>query len=158
MRRPWNLVNSPVYSLATYCDDLVNMNIATYVVPVSMRPKMYVIGIYLETRTLDFSLQSDFAVLQLLGHSHKTLVPSLGQRSGRHFDKMAHLEKLNMLTHWKGRKILTDCKALLLLEKKGHLDIGGDHELFWYQVVSSKSLDDSDILYFHDLISEGLIL
>ncbi len=31
VKRPWNIVNMPVYSLATYVDDQLNMNVCTYV-------------------------------------------------------------------------------------------------------------------------------
>lgn len=42
MKRPWNLANVPVYSLATYAGQKVNMNICTYVSAVNMKPKRYI--------------------------------------------------------------------------------------------------------------------
>ena len=46
MTRPWNLLNLPVYSLATYQGEKVNMNICTYVSAVSMKPKQYMVAVY----------------------------------------------------------------------------------------------------------------
>ena len=45
MKRPWNIISPPVYSLVTYDEEgKVNMNICTYVSAVSMKPKMYSIA------------------------------------------------------------------------------------------------------------------
>ena len=47
MRRPWNIINLPIYSLQTVdSNGKLNMNICTYVSVVSMKPKIYSIAIY----------------------------------------------------------------------------------------------------------------
>ena len=52
MKRPWNIISPPVYSLVTYDEHgKVNMNICTYVSAVSMKPKMYSIAIDYTTKT-----------------------------------------------------------------------------------------------------------
>ncbi|MBT8189925.1 MAG: flavin reductase family protein [Bacteroidia bacterium] len=158
MRRPWNMIDMPVYSLATYTDSVFNMNISTYVQPVSMKPKIYMIAVYHGTRTLDILEQSQFAVLQLLSVKHKKLIRPLGKKSGRNYNKQAYLQKNDWLTQWKGVSVLRDCSALLYLEKKDSIEIGGDHRLFWFDVKGSRSINDQNILYFQDLISEGLIM
>lgn len=158
MRRPWNLVNVPVYSLATYRGDKVNMNVATYVMPVSMDPKLYLMGLYYGTRSLENMQQSDRAVLQIMGQGHKKLIRPLGKRSGMSYDKHTYLDKYKWLTEWNGYTVLKDCAALLELEKLGHQDIGGDHELFWFSVKKFRSFYDEGILYFQDLTNDKIIL
>ena len=52
MKRPWNIISPPVYSLVTYDEEgKVNMNICTYVSAVSMKPKIYSIAIDYTTKT-----------------------------------------------------------------------------------------------------------
>lgn len=52
MQKPWNLINLPVYSLATSTNDKANFNICTYVSAISMTQKLYAVAIYLNTQTL----------------------------------------------------------------------------------------------------------
>ena len=52
MKRPWNIIDLPVYSLLS--NDMngnINMNICTYVSAVSMKPKIYSIAIDFKTKT-----------------------------------------------------------------------------------------------------------
>ena len=45
MKRPWNIINPPIYSLVTYDEtDNLNMNICSYVSAVSLKPKLYSIA------------------------------------------------------------------------------------------------------------------
>ena len=81
MQKPWNIPDLPVYSLATYADGMVNMNICTYVTKVSMSPGMYVIAVYEGTKTLENISTSDIAVLQLLHEEQHGLVRLLGKKS-----------------------------------------------------------------------------
>ena len=67
MKRPWNIVSPPVYSLLTFDDDgKLNMNICTYVSAVSMQPKMYSIAIDYTSKTYKNLQKSSKVVLQLL--------------------------------------------------------------------------------------------
>ena len=53
MRRPWNIINLPIYSLQTVDKDgKLNMNICTYVSVVSMKPKIYSVAVYYGTKKL----------------------------------------------------------------------------------------------------------
>jgi len=97
MQRPWNIIDVPVYSLATYDNGIVNMNICTYVTGVSMKPKRYAIAIYEKTQTLKNLSANDNAVLQLLHHQQIKLVKVLGKKSGMDFDKQAYLSKKKQL-------------------------------------------------------------
>ena len=41
MKRPWNIIDSPIYSLQSVDEEgKINMNICTYVTAVSMKPKI----------------------------------------------------------------------------------------------------------------------
>ena len=158
MKRPWNIINSPVYSLATYGRDGVNMNICTYVMPVSMQPKMYCIGIYYGTKTQDNLIRTKQAVLQLLHKDQISLVRTLGKKSGRDIDKKAYLEKKDLLHDWHGFNTLKNTCALLELEKTQTLSIEGDHEVAIFKVNKANTIEDQHILMFQDLIAERIIL
>ena len=86
MKRPWNLANIPVYSLATYDGQKVNMNICTYVSAVSMKPKRYIVAVYHQTKSLENILKSKTAVLQVLSKEHISLVNVLGKKSGLQYE------------------------------------------------------------------------
>lgn len=160
MRRPWNIIDMPVYSLATYAagtGHAVNMNICTYVMAVSRKPKLYAIALEHGSRTLHNLEENGLAVLQLLRQDHMSLVRPLGKRSGHDFDKIAYLRRQDLLGNWKGQKVLRDAAAYLLLEVCDQRRTG-DHELFTFSVRHSRTLSESEILMFHDLIDRNMIL
>jgi flavin reductase (DIM6/NTAB) family NADH-FMN oxidoreductase RutF len=140
MQKPWNIPNLPVYSLATYLNGTVNMNICTYVSAVSMQPKLYSIAIYNNTKTLENIEQVEFAVLQLLHSSHASLVKKLGQTSGKNYNKQKYLEKKGILTTWNEFKILQNLSAIVLLQKKEAIQTG-DHKLFVFEALQHKSFN-----------------
>ena len=79
MKRPWNIIDLPVYSLLS--NDIngnINMNICTYVSAVSMKPKIYSIAIDFKTKTYDNLIASDRVVLQLL--SKKNISQNRGRQ------------------------------------------------------------------------------
>jgi len=158
VKRPWNLVNQPVYSLATYLDGTVNMNICTYVTAVSMKPKQYAIGVYYDTYTLERLEKGANAVLQLLSIDHLMLIKKLGKTSGRKLDKTKWLKDRGLLGKWKEFTVLKDACAFLELDYHSNYNTGGDHELFIYNIKSSSSKKDSGILHLQDLIDHQLIL
>ena len=82
VKRPWNIVDMPVYSLATYHKGQVNMNICTYVSAVSMKPKLFMVAIDYNTQTYQNLQENDTAVLQILHEDQQQLVPMLGKKSG----------------------------------------------------------------------------
>ncbi|MEM6642999.1 MAG: flavin reductase [Bacteroidota bacterium] len=158
MKRPWNIVDMPVYSLATYEGDQVNMNICTYVSAVSMKPKLFMIGVDYSTKTYELISRSSTAVLQILHEDHKNLIKLLGKSSGRKIDKNQKLEEKELLTTWHGRKVLAGACGYLLLDLKERANIGGDHEIFYFSMQKSTTKEETGVLMFQKLISEGLIL
>lgn len=158
MKRPWNLVNSPVYSLATYGpDDSLNMNICTYVTPISLKPKLYAIAAYHGSQTLNLLQNSTQATLQFLTHNHLKLINPLGKRSGKAYDKQAYLEKKDWLTTWKDKKVLKKCAAYVLLNKLSYQSTG-DHDLYLFEVAQSQSIPSSPLLTTQTLVEQKLIL
>jgi len=157
MKRPWNLVDMPVYSLATY-DEAVNMNICTYVSAVSMKPKIYMVAIDYQTKTFQNLENSDTAVLQVLHQDNIPLIRLLGKSSGRKVDKASKLKSKGFLTSWQEHGVLTGACAYLLLRMIGRTNIGGDHELFYFNVEKSSTKRESGILMFQELVDKGVIL
>lgn len=158
MRRPWNIINPPVYSLVTEADGKTNMNICTYVTPVSMKPKMYLIGLYHNTKTLENIKNSNIAILQLLSQSQISLIRALGKKSGFKYDKENYLRKRDWLDEWQGFSVLKNTSAYLLLEKTGCKSIGGDHDLYWFEVKKYRTNSEDEVLYFQDLVDAKIIL
>lgn len=140
MKKPWNITNLPVYSLATYEEDKVNMNICTYVSAVSLSPKQYVVAVYHGSKSLENLLVSKTAILQLLHVSHVELVTMLGKKSGVNYDKEKFLRNSGRLQLWKDYDVLGGASALLLLKKKWSR-ITGDHTLFLFDVLVSKTFN-----------------
>ena len=158
MKRPWIIIDLPVYSLLS--NDIngnINMNICTYVSAVSMKPKIYSIAIDFKTKTYDNLITSDRVVLQLLSKKNISLVRTLGKKSGKKIDKNNYLKK-KKLFNWKGYEVLDDVCALVELVKSDEIKINGDHHIFLFDVVSYKSFSDKNILTTKDLIEKKIIL
>ena len=158
VRRPWNIVNVPIYSLATYAGENINMNICTYVSAVSMKPKIYMIAVDYSTHTYEMLKNGAKAVLQLLDQSQINLVKPLGKKTGKNFDKQQYLQKKEHLSVWNGHTVLRDACAYLELNILDQKNIDGDHQLFWFEVKKSKTISEDGILMFQDLINQGIIL
>lgn len=105
MRKPWNLPSYPVYSLITESiqeknpqmeilqESPRNMNIMTYVIPVSMSPKHYIIALYHDTQSFSNWQSSHRGILQILAPEHASLVRVMGKKSGKTYDKIKYLSK-----------------------------------------------------------------
>ena len=158
LKRPWNIVNIPVYSLATYVDDQVNMNICTYVTAVSMKPKLFMVAIDYSTKTYENLEKGCECVLQILHQNHQSLVSLLGKKSGKQIKKAEKLISKDFLTKWNGREVLAGACGYLEIEMRGRKNVGGDHELFWFEVIKSKTNSENNILMLQDLIEAGIIL
>ncbi len=141
MKRPWNLINLPIYSLATYRGQEVNMNICTYVSAISMRPKKYAVAVYENTKTLSNILDAEMAVLQLLRPNQFALVKLLGNKSGKIFGKHHYLQKQGLLEKWEGCEVLKNVSARILLQKNFHTKTG-DHSLFVFDVLKYKTYSE----------------
>lgn len=150
MKRPWNLINVPVYSMVTYNATRLNMNLCTYVTPVSMHPKEYAVGVYHGTQTEKNSQQSDWFVLQLLHSSQEHLFTCLGRKSGRNFNKHAYLTKRNALTRWNNFEVLKDAAAWMLIQTRERI-VTGDHDLLIGRLAAYKVLDDQSVLTLEQL-------
>jgi flavin reductase (DIM6/NTAB) family NADH-FMN oxidoreductase RutF len=155
MKRPWNLANIPIYSLATYDDDRVNMNICTYVSAVSLKPKRYMVAVYHNTQSLDNILKSKIAVLQLLSKEHISLVNVLGKKSGKQYDKENYLARKKQLEIWNEQKVLANCAGLMEVEKLWSKE-AGDHTMFLFDVKRFQT-NHENILMLDDLREKGLV-
>ncbi|WP_424963453.1 flavin reductase [Ekhidna sp.] len=158
VKRPWNIVDMPVYSLATYADDQVNMNICTYVTAVSMKPKLFMVAVDYSTKTFENLEKGRGSVLQILHQDHQSLVNLLGKKSGKQINKADQLASKELISKWSGHEVLDGACGYLKLEMKGRKNVQGDHELFWFEVVKSKTNSEDNILMFQDLIEAGIIL
>jgi flavin reductase (DIM6/NTAB) family NADH-FMN oxidoreductase RutF len=144
-KKPWNIPDVPIYSIATQKDGRINMNICTYVSPVSMKPKRYIVAVYYPTLTFQNIQQSKQFVLQLLSEPQANIIRYLGQKSGLNFNKnqwlMRQKEKSSehpyFIEDWQGFQVLSNAKAHLLLSILDSWE-GGDHQLFLCEVVKYK--------------------
>ena len=158
MKRPWNIIDSTVYSLATYQNERVNMNICTYVSVISLKPKIYAIAIDQQTQTyLNLKNGCDI-VLQVLNTSNIKLVRSLGKKSGKAFDKNKYLNSSEYLTSWNNFKVINNANAYLELTLKDIYKDFGDHDLFLFDIKKFKTNSEDNILTFQDLIKNKIIL
>lgn len=158
VKRPWNIVNVPVYSLATYRENRVNMNICTYVSAVSMKPKLFMVAIDYTTLTFKNLEKNEHSVLQILHRDQQPLVNLLGKKSGKSIDKQEKLEDKKALANWNGNRVLDNACGYLQMTVKERANIGGDHELFYFEVKKSSTKNEEGVLMFQDLINEGIIL
>jgi flavin reductase (DIM6/NTAB) family NADH-FMN oxidoreductase RutF len=138
MRKAWNLPDLPVYSLATYHDGQVNMNICTYVTAVSLDPKIMMVAVYHNTKTLENLQKSDKTVLQILHQDQVGLVRMLGKKTGITYNKNAYLYKKNLITLWNEYPVLQGACAYMELEKMTAMTTG-DHDACFFRVLRSKS-------------------
>ncbi len=153
--RPWNRVNAPVYSICSK-GDAFNMNITTYVTPVSMQPKRYICGIYHGTQTIHNVQAETQFVLQLLNSSQYNLVNLLGRHTGRNTDKIGRLHKRALLTNWRGFPVLKDALALIELNIINRME-AGDHVAFLCDVTGYKNLSGGTALTLQDLRDRKII-
>jgi len=158
MKRPWNIVDLPVYSLATYNDEQVNMNVCTYVSAISMKPKLFMIAVDYQTKTFENLNKTNQSVLQILHQDHAPLINLLGKKSGKQINKMDKLNQKGMLDSWLEHHVIRDACGYLLLDKKNKFNANGDHELFVFEVKKSSTKNESGILMFQELIDKGIIL
>ncbi|KAA8496982.1 hypothetical protein FVE85_0711 [Porphyridium purpureum] len=91
-------LHSQVFSLATLNrDGSTNMNIVTYVTPVSIHPqRLWALSLFVDTQSHENFTRSRVARLQLLCKDHARLVPLLGKQSGRHVNKVHELARMGV--------------------------------------------------------------
>ncbi len=167
MKRPWNLINVPVYSVSSRKNGMTNMNICTYVSAVSMEPKRYMVAVYHNTQTIENIQNKNEFVLQLLAESQFGLVRNFGQKSGKMFDKQGFLNRKNQnkiaekenpyaIVFWNNFEVLSNAVSLILL-KPIQIIPAGDHDMYLCDVVTFENLNDSPILTLDVLRQKKLI-
>lgn len=138
-KKPWNRTSPPIYSIASRYEDRFNMNICTYVTPISMKPSRLVVGVYKNTFTLELvSLQNEM-VLQLLSEDNYRLIKLLGQTSGYNRNKITAIK--SPLINYKGFTCLDSALALIHLNVIKKTD-AGDHWLMFCDVSSFINLNE----------------
>ena len=118
MKRVWNIVNPPIYSLGSFDNKAEqNFNICSYVSVVSLKPKLYMIAIEKSSKTHYNLSKSSSCILQILSIDNINLVKSLGKKSGWKINKLNFLNKKEMLELWNGKKLLKKPVELYFLKK-----------------------------------------
>jgi flavin reductase (DIM6/NTAB) family NADH-FMN oxidoreductase RutF len=138
-KKPWNRVDQPVYSISSAYNGVVNMNICSYVTPVSMNPKRYIVAIYKNTKTLELIEQNPQFLLQFLTEDQYKLVNLLGKKSGLHTNKIERIKEPVELYN-DSFAYLSQSLAYLHLRVLDWLD-GGDHWCTLCDVVAYKNLN-----------------
>jgi flavin reductase (DIM6/NTAB) family NADH-FMN oxidoreductase RutF len=147
MKRPWNRVDYAVWSLSTIdSNGIYNMNICTYVVPVSMNPKQFCVAIYQGTKTYENIFNSKKAVLQLLGEHQSDVVRNLGKTSGHDRNKVSIVNKKHPIITTQGLAVMNDSLAYCLIKFDQIVKTGGDHDVIIGNVVSYKNLNEGTVL------------
>ena len=144
-KKPWNRTNQPVYSICSGNEGAFNMHIISYVTPISMDPKQYVVGIYKGTKTLELIEKNPVFILQLLEEKQSNLIQLLGKQSGHTTNKMERLRKRKLLSEWKDFPILQDTLSVIQLKASATLE-GGDHQVFLCDVIAYKNLNEGNPL------------
>jgi flavin reductase (DIM6/NTAB) family NADH-FMN oxidoreductase RutF len=156
MKKPWNRVDLPVYSVSSKHGSEENMHICTYVSAVSMEPKRYMVALFKGTKTLELVSAEKRFVLQLLAEGDHGLIARLGRESGHQVDKLARLRKRQLVEVWKGFSVLSNAAAWIELLVIGEMD-AGDHIMMLCDVMASKNVRDIEILTLDKLRARGLI-
>ena len=155
--KPWNRVDAQVYTLATSDGKgRGNLNICTYVTPVAMKPKRFVLGIYKGTKTLDNLEHNPVGILQYMAEDQWEHVKLLGKKTGFSTDKVTALG--SDVEHVAGG--LYRLKGVLALVHLRFLDRidAGDHWAWVANVDSYENLREAPSLTFSELKRRRLIL
>ena len=164
-RRPWNRVNEQIYSLSTL-DNIgqINMNIASYVTPTTLKPKSYVIAVYRGTKTHQNMFgkgANTHFLLQALSKPQIKYVRSLGQKSALKYDKAKYLSKQNLELYnyeHKSYAFLPGCAFVILCKIISKIT-NGDHDLIIADVIKVVADNKAaDFLTTDDLIEQRIIL
>lgn len=156
MKRPWNRVDLPVYSVSSQHEQTSNMHICTYVSAVSMEPKRIMVALFKGTKTLELVNKQPHFVLQLLSKDQYRLVKPLGQTTGKETDKIAKLEKRGLTSVWKGFTVLKEALAYMELAAINTMD-AGDHVMYLCDVKSFYNNLNGEALTLNVLREKGLI-
>jgi flavin reductase (DIM6/NTAB) family NADH-FMN oxidoreductase RutF len=96
-------------------------------------------------------------VLQVLNETHAPIVKLLGKQSGKKIDKMQRLRKRDCLQTVDDFELLKGVNAYLRLAVVNSMDVG-DHILYTFDLLKSRSFNDVNILTNQYLMENGYIL
>ena len=154
--KPWNRVDGPIYSLATTANGKGNLNICSYVTPISMKPKRFIIGVYKDTKTLANLEINPAGLLNYMAKDQANHIKLLGKKSGNSTDKITQLG--NQIEHvGDGLFMLKGSIATLRLKFMERLDCG-DHWAWLAHVDSYENLREAPPLTLDELKKLKLIL
>jgi flavin reductase (DIM6/NTAB) family NADH-FMN oxidoreductase RutF len=154
--KPWNRIDAQVYTLATSADGKGNFNLCTYITPISMKPKRFIVGVYKGTRTLSNLEKNPVGVLQYMAADQWEHVKLLGKKSGNVIDKISALG--DGVEHIQGGLYkLKGILALVHLRFLERLD-AGDHWAWVAHAESYENLREAEPLTFSELKRRKLIL
>jgi flavin reductase (DIM6/NTAB) family NADH-FMN oxidoreductase RutF len=154
--KPWNRVDGPIYSLSTTAHGKGNLNICSYVTPISMKPKRYIVGVYKGTKTLENLESNPVGILNFMTDKMSNLVNILGKKSGHKIDKIKKLGERIQLTE-EGLFTLNGSLATVRLKFTTRMD-GGDHWAWLAEVVSHENHNDDKPLTLEYLKRKKIIL
>ena len=154
--KPWNRVDAQVYTLATSANGKGNLNICTYVTPIAMKPKRFVIGVYKGTRTLENLEKNPVGILQYMAVDQWEHVKLLGKKTGNTVDKIKTLG--TEVEHVSGDLYkLKGVLALVHLRFLERID-AGDHWAWLANVYAYENIREAEPLTFSELKRRKLIL
>ncbi len=156
-RKPWNQGPHSVYSISSHdATGRANMNIMTYVTPVTMHPKRYVLAVYRGTQTHKniFENKAPF-LIQALSHDSLPLVRTLGKKSGLTYDKHAYLAR-HATRHAHGFAYL-DTASFVLLAHPESYQVLDDHDLIIARIEKVILNTGKPVLTTTDLYNKKII-
>ena len=158
MRKLWNRPSDAVWSLSTRSNKGVpNMNICTYVTAVSLEPKLMMVAVYKNTKTLENVSIGTTVLLQLLSEDLAPVVRVCGQMSGKKVDKISRLKKRYELLEENDLYYFKEAAGFMVLQIEQLIETSGDHDLMVAEVIMSKNLNDKAILTSDYLKEKGII-
>lgn len=159
MRTLWNHAPYPIWSLSTRDNSgKANMNICSYVVPISMKPKEFLIAVYYDTQTYENIMSSPKGCLQLLAHDQHNVVKKLGKKSALKYPKkLDTLYTQDSITIWQGWDVLRSAIGYIDIEIYEIHHTTADHALCYARVKTYRSLRDEDVLTTKNLYDLGII-
>lgn len=147
MRKLWNRPASAVWSLSTESNTGVgNMNICTYVTPISMTPKLFAVAVYENTKTLENVTKGGKVLLQLLTEELAPVVRICGKKTGKSIDKISLLQRRFKLEQDGGLYYFSGAAGYTVMEVEQLLKTNGDHQLLIGRVCTVKNLNDNSLL------------
>ena len=159
MKRVWNITNPAIHSLISFDKKgNLNANICSYVSVISLKPKLYMIAIEKKSKTHSNLIENGFSVLQVLSIKNISLIKILGKKSGRNFNKFNYLVSKELITPWNKKNVIKDSCGIIFLNKINVFNTIGDHTLFVFKILKTKTISENNILTFNKLVDDKIIL